>query len=193
MDPEEVIAFLHTALGLKRIPRTGWLLRGLWDVESVADHTWGVTMVVLALVPGVPGPLDLGKALTIALIHDLPERVLSDIPSPALDLFPAGAKTAAEGAALARIVGRLPDASRLLALWREFDEASSPEGLLVRDADRLEMLVQAFLYEEARGVRLDEFWANQSGRPFHFAVSQALYEALIRRRESPRTVAEGAG
>ena len=193
MEAEGVVSFLRTALGLKRVPRTGWLLRGLADVESVADHTWGVLMVVLALAPGVPGPLDRGRALAIALLHDLPERTLSDIPTPALDHFPVGAKEAAEEAALVEMMDRLPGATDLLSLWWEFEEASTPEGRLVRDADRLEMLLQASLYEESRGVRLDDFWASQSGRPFYFPLSQAVYEALVRLRQLRAGSAEEEG
>ncbi|HEY77472.1 MAG TPA: HD family hydrolase [Thermoflexia bacterium] len=182
MDPETALSFLHTALGLKRVPRTGWLLRGLTDVESVAEHAWGVALVVLTLAPGVDSPLDREKALIIALIHDLPERSLSDIPSPALAHLPPEVKREAEEAALAEMMQGLPDTPRLRAWWREFEEESTPEGRLVRDADRLEMLFQAYLYEEGRGVRLDDFWANQEGRPFHFSISQAVYEALVRAR-----------
>lgn len=182
MSPETLLAFLRTALGLKRVPRTGWLLRGLVDVESVAEHTWGVALIVLALAPEVEGPLDREKALIIALVHDLPERSLSDIPSPALAHLPPEAKREAEEAALSEIVQGLPDGDRLRVWWREFEEGSTPEGRLVRDADRLEMLLQAYLYEESRGVRLDDFWANQEGRPFHFSTSQAVYEALVRAR-----------
>lgn len=182
MSPETLLAFLRTALGLKRVPRTGWLLRGLVDVESVAEHTWGVALIVLALAPEVEGPLDREKALVIALVHDLPERSLSDIPSPALAHLPPEAKREAEEAALSEIVRGLPGGDRLRVWWREFEEGSTPEGRLVRDADRLEMLLQAYLYEESRGVRLDDFWANQEGRPFHFSTSQAVYEALVRAR-----------
>ncbi len=182
MDPEIALSFLHAALGLKRVPRTGWLLRGLTDVESVAEHAWGVALIVLALAPGVEGPLDRRKALITALIHDLPERSLSDIPSPALAHFPPEAKREAEEAALAEMTRGLPEGAQFQAWWREFEEGSTPEGRLVRDADRLEMLIQAYLYEESRGVQLDDFWANQEGRPFFFPISQAVYEALVRAR-----------
>ncbi len=183
VKPEVVLAFLQAALGLKWVPRTGWLLRGLADVESVADHSWGVAMVVLALAPHVEEPLDRGRALTIALVHDLPERLLSDIPSPALAHLPPEAKRTAAEEALRALLGGLPDGPRLRERWREFEEASTPEGRLVRDADRLEMLLQAYLYETSRGGRLDDFWEGQAGRPFYFPASQELYEALLRARE----------
>jgi len=182
METEAALAFLHVALGLKRVPRIGWLLRGLTDVESVAEHTWGVALLTLTLAQGIDAPLDREKALTIALLHDLPERLLSDIPTPALGHLPPGVKQAAEKTILAEMLSTLPDATRLQEWWQEFEDGSSPEGRLVRDADRLEMLLQAHLYEQSRGVRLDDFWANQEGRPFHFPFAQAVYEALVQAR-----------
>ena len=32
------------------LPRTGWLLRGVTDVESIAEHAYGVAVVAGALV-----------------------------------------------------------------------------------------------------------------------------------------------
>ncbi len=182
MDPETTLAFLQQAIYLKCVPRTGWMLRGLTDVESVADHTWGTALVTLVLARGVEEPLDREKALTIALLHDLPERILSDIPSPALRHFPPGAKREAEVAVLTEMLTALPDAGRLREWWLEFEDLSSPEGRLVRDADRLEMLLQAQLYEESRGCRLDDFWSGQEKRSFFFPIAQAMYEALARMR-----------
>lgn len=187
MNPRSALNLLKEALGLKYVPRIGWRLRGLTDVESVADHTWGVALVALALARGIEGSLDPTKVLTIALLHDLPERTLSDIPSPALDHLPPSAKRQAEESILAEMLSALPDTARLQGWWMEFEEASSPEGQLVRDADRLEMLIQARLYEEDRAGQLEDFWENQEGRRFFFPISQAIYEELLTARSNPAT------
>ena len=178
MEPQVAVTLLRQALCLKRIPRTGWLLRGLTNVESVAEHSWGVALTAMVLSEGIQQPLDVKKALIIALLHDLPESVLSDIPSPGSRHLPEGAKSAAEESALAELLDGLPDAARLREWWTEFEEGSSLEGQLVRDADRLEMLLQADLYEESRGCHLDEFWHNQEVGKFYLPISQAVYSAL---------------
>ena len=172
-------AFLQDAAYLKTIPRTGWFMRGVPEAESVAEHTWGVALVTLVLSQGVEVPIDREKALSMALLHDLPERVLSDIPSPAERYFPPGAKRNAEEAVLAEMLAALPAAQSLQTWWREFEDRSSPEGQLVSDADRIELLVQARLYEESRGSRLDDFWERMAGYEFHFPIAQAIYEALV--------------
>ena len=57
-------------LGLKALPRTGWERKGVPAPESVAAHSWGVSWLVLVLLPP---SLDLRRALTYAVLHDLPE------------------------------------------------------------------------------------------------------------------------
>ncbi len=182
MGTDELLALLLRAARLKWVVRSGWAMHGVPDPESVAEHAWGVTVVALVLAEGAQIPLDREKLLTIALLHDLPEAVLSDIPSPALRYLDPQAKRGAEEEALAEMVSPLAGAERLLSWWREFEDGSTPEGRLVRDADRLEMLVQAHLYEENRSGALDEFWKGQDERPFYFPVAQELYAALLARR-----------
>ena len=64
--------------------------------------------------------------------------------------------------------------------WQEFEDRTSVEGRLVRDADRLELLLQAYVYERTTANRyLEEFWAGQEGRPFEFSISQQLFERLL--------------
>ena len=73
---EDVLRFLIIANRLKAVPRLGWALRGVATPESVAEHTIGVGFVALALAEEIAEPVDRGKLLTIALIHDLAEAVL---------------------------------------------------------------------------------------------------------------------
>ncbi len=55
------------------------------------------------------------------------------------------------------------------------------EAQLVHDADRLDLYVQAHVYEVQTGNRqLEEFWAV--AHRFHFPQAQALYDELRRRR-----------
>jgi len=154
-------------------------MRGVADAESVADHGFGVAFVSLILAELVNQPLDKAKSLTIALLHDLPESIVGDLPTPAEAYFPAGAKQRAQAAALSELLRNLPCAGRWHAWWQEFMDGTSAEGLLVRDADRLDMLIQAHVYEQTTGNRwLEEFWPPPEASPFEFAAAQALYEEL---------------
>lgn len=184
MTEEELIAFGLELATLKRVPRSGWLLRGVPHVESVAEHAYGTATLALALCDVINAsgaaspPLDAGRVLTIALLHDLAEARLTDLPGPARRLIPEDVKSRAEIIAMTSILASLPSAERLLAAWREFEDDSTPEGRLVRDADKLEMMVQCTRYERS-GVRgLDEFWAAVDGYAWHYPLCAAVYARL---------------
>lgn len=182
------MALLDTLLAannLKTTPRMGWVLRGVPEAESVAEHSYGVAFVALvlaeaALASGESDGFDRGKLLSMALLHDLAESVIGDLPLPAQRFFPAGVKGTAERAALVELLAGLPDSRRLLDIWAEYEEGSGPEARVVHDADRLDMLLQALVYMERTGNRaLAEFWDSPAAHaPFEFSVSQGVYAAL---------------
>jgi putative hydrolase of HD superfamily len=187
MDASTALQLLVDALRLKRTPRTGWVMRGVNDAESVADHSFGVAFVSLILAEMVEQPLDKTKLLTIALLHDLPESVISDLPTPAVAHFAPGAKRKAEIEALNELLCRLPCAGLWHAWWEEFENGTSIEGQLVRDADRLDMLIQAYVYEQTTGNRwLEEFWPRSDASHFECAAAQALYEELRSLHQQPK-------
>lgn len=87
MDVNAVIAFLSYGIQLKQMPRTGWVQRGVPGAENVAAHSYGVVLTALTLAELVDEPLDLARLLALATLHDLPEALTSDIPSPVKRFF----------------------------------------------------------------------------------------------------------
>jgi putative hydrolase of HD superfamily len=187
MDGDALLDLFLEAANLKRVPRAGWFQRGVPHVESVAEHSFGVAFVALVLVDLVNAESDRGsgqallnleKVLVMALLHDLAEVRLTDLPVSAAKLFPEAAKSQAEASALGDLLAPLPAAARWAALWQEFEGRSSPEGQLVRDADKLEMMVQCLRYEQAGSRGLDEYWEALDQQAWHYAVSGELYARL---------------
>jgi len=182
MEHQRLIDLLLETVTLKWMPRTGWGMRGVSNVESVAEHSFGVAFLALVLVDSLPAGLepnlDREKVLILALIHDLAEVRLTDLPASAVQLLPAELKSRAEATALAGLLAPLPTADRLVAVWREFEEHSSPEGRLVRDADKLEMMLQCLRYEQAGSRGLDEFWRAMDRYPWHYGLCTELYAQL---------------
>jgi putative hydrolase of HD superfamily len=101
--------------------------------------------------------LDTLKAVRMALLHDLAEAETGDLTPPQKDADPAGFKHAEE-AAMSRMLEKLPP--EYIGAWREFYEGSSEEARLVRDADKLEMVMQAAEYQGSGGdrMKLMRFW-----------------------------------
>lgn len=184
MDDNPLLQLLITANQLKTLPRTGWLQRGVPGAENVAAHSFGVVLATLLLLDVVDVPLDAARALAMATLHDLPEALTSDIPSPVRRFFPQGdgaVKTHIERMALREIVADAPFAARWEAVWEELHGEDSAESRLVQDADKLDLFIQAFLYEQQTGThRLAEFWTVP--HTFYYPAAQALYDTLRRRR-----------
>ncbi len=91
--------FLRRVGRLKRLPRTGWLDRGVppADTESVADHSFRTALLAWLAAAGRPD-LDRDRVLVLALLDDLAEAEAGDPPpyDPA-DLPPAGDAGGAPG------------------------------------------------------------------------------------------------
>jgi len=184
-----LLALLMDGNQLKRIPRSGWLLRGVGpaETESVAEHTYGTALTALFLAELIDEDVDLARLLAMCLLHDLPETQLMDLPPAAvLHLTPAG-KRKAEESALRSLLSGVRSSPALQALWTEFEEASSVEGRLARDADKLEMMIQAACYERSGRRGLDEFWETMAQHRWEFPVCRKLFDELrARRRLEPK-------
>lgn len=98
--------------------------------ESVAEHTAQVALIVLKL--SADYEFDVGKALTIALLHDVAEISLTDIPHNVTRRFPmiADAKALAEREVIAE---KLPEYEAWLT-------QPSLEADIVKLADVLQVL-----------------------------------------------------
>ncbi|HEX8179016.1 MAG TPA: HD domain-containing protein [Pyrinomonadaceae bacterium] len=157
---------------LKRLDRTGWVLRGLAPgAESVGAHTYGVAITAMLLADEVRargGALDVERVLRLALIHDWAETRMGDLPRTAAEYFGAAARQRAERAAFDDMVAALGAAlGREYSAWHEeYETRASVEARLVKAADIIDLLAQAFVFERAGARGLDEFWAAAETRDF---------------------------
>lgn len=157
-----VIALVQFLDRLAVLPRTGWLLRGVADPESVAEHTCGVCVVATRLVDDLRArgqTVDGERVLRMALVHDAAEVFTGDIPMPAKTEALDAALEEAEGMLLGNV---LPAAD--FALWQEAEAGQTLEARIVKASDKLQMLIKALTYEQQRRGRLDEFWQSPKNR-----------------------------
>jgi len=188
MTASSLLTLLDQINHLKQLPRTGWLFAGVTQVESIADHSFAVTLLALILAEtintdwaahGLAGPLDVDHVVKVALVHDLAESLLTDLPKRSADLLGKAVKHAAEERAMASLLADVPNAAMYQQLWTEYDSGATPEARLVRDADKLEMVHQALCYERRGQTNLEEFW---QGYTWHYAASQTLFAHLQQSR-----------
>ncbi len=176
---------LHARLlSLKLLPRTGWLQRGVptATVESIAEHTFSLAALALVVGDAVDG-LDRGKVVTLALLHDLAEALVGDMPFSARRLIGAEVKQEAERRGMLVLFDGLPMRDAYLALWDEYTHGTSREARLVKQLDRVEMLSQALAYERAGNHAMEEFWEDvDEGWSSEFPEVLLLVERLIAER-----------
>ena len=154
-----IVAALARLHPLDRVPRAGWLLRGVTEPESVASHCHAVALLAQLACDAWPGRFDAGRAVAMALVHDCAEVVTMDIPMPAGDAAFRDAKSRTERAAVDSLFGGL--SPRMAELFDEFERAETPEARLVRGLDKVQMMIRAACYQlEGRGA-LDDFWINR--------------------------------
>lgn len=172
----EIISFAHEAGHLKHTPRTGWLLGGVRNGESVAEHSYrvGVLAYVIAACEGANPE----RAATLGLFHDLPETRVGDVPS-------VGKKyvtTASPHEIVSDQTAALPSdlRERIVAAVDEHESAKTTEATLEsrcsRDADKLECLLQAREYQCEGYTQLDE-WVRSSADSVTTATGKALAAA----------------
>ena len=164
MNAEAVLDFIEEIGVLKNLPRTGWRFRGIKDAESIADHCYRVSLLsmILADVLAEQGvPLQVEKVMRLALLHEVAEARIGDLPFPSLEYIPEEVKEAGEQAAVESMFERFgPLQKKYIQLWGEFEEGTSIEGKLVRAADKLELMIQVLEYEKIGYRSLDKFWTN---------------------------------
>ncbi|MCY2960003.1 MAG: HD domain-containing protein [Planctomycetota bacterium] len=146
---------------LHDLPRTGWVLRGIRDPESIGDHVLSTCFLVLSLGSRVEPRLDVERAVALALIHDVPEALIGDLPRTAARLLPAGAKAAAEDRAAGELLGPLSD--HALRLWDEVKAGGTREARFVKCCDRLQLGLRLVAYHRAGHRGLSEFRETVAG------------------------------
>jgi len=164
VDSSEIVSFLAELARLKAVPRTGWLLRGVRDVESVADHSFGVTFVAMLLADLAEAQgmeLSVEKVLRMALLHDLVEARTGDLPATIKRYFEGPTLHTANERIADEMLTRLGAiGEEYLLLWREYEERRSLESRIVKAADKLDLLLQALEYEKGGARHLQEFWES---------------------------------
>ena len=141
---ENIVKYVYETGYLKHLKRAGWSMLGIPAPESVAEHTFRTAILgyMLASLEGA----DPQKTATICLFHDIPEARIGDLHRVARRYIDA---KEGEAEAFAEQMQRLPEeaAKHVTVLFRDYEEGLSQEGVLAKDADLLECLVQAREYQ----------------------------------------------
>ena len=137
--------FFFQIAGLKKLPRSGWKIKvGLDNSESVAEHSY--MMSVMAMVLSDLKSLNSEKVIKMSILHDWAESKIGDFMP---DEIGNDKKSELENYAMMEILESLPQSlqSDYQKMWDEFLVRKTPEARLVYELDKLEMALQAKIYE----------------------------------------------
>jgi len=140
---------------------------------------------------------DTNRCIKIAMVHDLAEATVGDI-TPHCGVSDATKHQleldAITGMASQLAGGCLPMSSsqttatagvgaEILDLWKEYEAGATPEAKLVKDMDKLEMILQALEYEtDGKNEKsLDGFFDGVRGK-WRTPIGKAWGEEIERRR-----------
>lgn len=183
----EILNFVIEIGRLKRLRRTGWILRQVKNAETVAQHTFQMTIMSWFL-GGVKG-LDTDRIVKIALAHDLCEVYAGDQtpydPILALNKLDKEAirkmvgrparvphsvrlewllkKRTREWKSIVKLTSFLPKASQseMVNFWIDFEEGLTREGRFVSQVDKMVNLFQAIEYwKKDRKFPIVPWWIN---------------------------------
>lgn len=152
----DIKGLMKKAGKIKETKRTGWGESGVKSPESVADHSYGVSLLAMALSD--QKGLDTLKTVRMALLHDLAEAVTGDLTPRQKQ----GNHDELESKALDKVMESLPKriSDNYNETFKEYQLNETPEAKLVHNADKLDMLYQAKEYE-GKGNKLDQFWDTE--------------------------------
>jgi len=171
---KKISRFFAEIGNLRRIERTGLTLAGVDNPETLADHVTRASQIayILAFLEGA----DPEKTATMVLFHDNAEIRVGDQHKVASRYFNIGD---AETKAFEEQVNNLPDKlkSMLSSLRLEFEERKTIEAIVAKDADWLEMALEAKECEE-KGVKIAKQWVENVRKALETKSAKKLLEFI---------------
>ena len=155
---EKQIAFLTEVDKEKNIFRQTYLADGK-RTENDAEHSWHLALAAVLLKEHMKEDADLGRVMTMVLIHDLVEIDAGD--TYAYDTEGAATKREREVKAADRIFGILPEdqGTYLRELWDEFEAYETAEAKYAHLLDNFQPLM---LNDASDGKSWEEHGVHKS-------------------------------
>jgi putative hydrolase of HD superfamily len=143
-DPTDALAALQFFMEvdrLKGVERRNYLADGSRR-ENTAEHSWHLGIAAMVFAAHSVEPVDVGRAVCMALVHDIVEVDAGDTFAYDTSEHAAG-KQAREQAAADRLFGMLPSTTGawFREMWDDYESGESPEARFVMAVDRLAPMV----------------------------------------------------
>ncbi len=198
------LKFLTESARLKKMPRTGFVWLGIKQPETIGQHIFRVALMNWLLGRQTEPKMNLKEIIKISLVHDLCEVYAGDM-TPYWGLLPKDPhkrkamlqrwlrlpreikekrqqeKFKKEKKSLEKLVSRLPGPMKkeLISYWLKYEKAGLNEGKFVKQADKIETLLQALEYWGSRPSSPVVGWWEEVGD----LVDQPVLKNFLRQIE----------
>jgi len=178
---------LGQANKLKKTIKSSWVLKDVKNPESVASHTFGLSL--LSLLVQIPKNIDRNKLIKMAIVHETAKSISGDAVCEVgkfLNAEKCLLKVKTEKKAL-KVIFSSPEFDDLRKLSEEYLDQSNECARFLKQLDRLESVFQALSYEQgALSENLNSFWENAE---LHIKDSylKEIYLQLLHKRPSNGT------
>ena len=145
----DLVKFYYQFNHLKNIYRQGWIKSLLGEkyinkIESVADHSWSVSMLAISVIEKYKLNYDITKCMKLSIIHELGEIYAGDFTPN--DNVTKEEKHELEKRAIERLLSSISFENDFLELWEEFEKQETIEAQFIKQVDKLECIMQASCY-----------------------------------------------
>jgi putative hydrolase of HD superfamily len=192
---KNILSLLNLVEHLKSVLRHSWLSSG--RQESVAEHSWRLALMIMLLAPYSQAPINVEKALKMAVIHDLAEAITGDIPIfESHDNQIKQQKILAEQAAMQEMRAILNNdmGEELFMLWQEYENKQSAEAKFVNALDKIEAQLQhneADLSTWLEREKLMVFQSQWVDRHCEYDEIIRLFNSLVKQQAIAKLVKHG--
>ena len=182
--------FLRQAERLKDTLRSAYTTTG--RTESVAEHTWRLTLLVITFADALPD-IDVLKLLKICILHDLGEAVDGDIPAPLQSA--SASKSVKERDDFLSLVEALPEELRaeFVSLWDEYEAGDSTEARAAKALDKVETILQHIQGRNPEGFDYDFNLEYGKAYTSKVPIAAAIRELLDIETKARADQSEGRG
>jgi len=174
-DSAAAIAAFGYEMGiLKRLRRAGWWQAGVRDPESVAEHSLRVAQLAAVLAAEENGNPE--RAAYLALWHDSQETRTGDLPHSARPYVTKPDPRTITADQTADLPERARESVR--DAIEEFEAVETVEARCAKDADKLEMLLQAVEYRDVGVAQVDR-WIESARKDLRTATARRVAEVAV--------------
>ncbi len=173
---KDIAKFMLEVGALKHIKRTGWHVAGVANPESVAEHK--IRAVIIGYILAKLEKVDENKVIKMLMMHDVPETRIGDlnrITKAYVNIEEAEDKVVDDQAKL------LPEdiGEEYILLIKEFNEKKTMESIVAKDADALELALQAHEYI-LMGYKAAEDILNRSKKRLKSESAKEILEEALK-------------